>query len=306
MATSMPRSPGGKLDFPLPVPPPLLHTRSGNEPYDRPRTPVQHGFTSPSQTPQGSPSKHRMPPGANDLPNVFDNAMKLMPTGPTKGGRQQLTPNSPNKNSLPFVDDSTNNFDESVIFKEHTSILGSPTRQSNKENTPSGVRPPYTPNQAAVSRQEPYQRMEQGDRRVYNPQRGLTAEELEKLQLPKVKRLANVTQLCMVPKNPLILKRARLIALQISLITILTFSATSITARAGKLSFKRRTHRLLELQTRNMMLHYASTWAGNERTCANVAQDSVMATSKSLRRSDKVATDRCIWRKRKTRRKCVR
>lgn len=305
MATSMPLSPG-KLDFALPVPPPLLHTRSGNEAYDRPRTPMQHGFTSPSQTPQGSPSKNRMPPGANDLPNIFDNAMKLMPTSPTKGGRQQLTPNSPNKNSVPFVDDSTKNYDESVIFKEHTSILGSPTRQSNKENTPSGVRPPYTPNQAAASRQEPYQRPEQGDRRGYNPQRGLTADELEKLQLPKVKRLANVTQLCMLHTHPLEAEMVKLISLQISLITILTFSATSITARAGKLSSKRRTHLLLQRQRKNMMLHCTRTWAGNERTCANVAQDSATATSKSLRRSDRAVTDRCIWRKKRTRRKCVR
>ncbi len=201
----MPLSPGGKHDFVPPVPPPLLHRRSGNELYDRPHTPTQHGFTSPSQTPQGSPSKNRLPPGANDLPNVFDNAMKLMPTSPTKSGRQQLTPNSPNKNSIPVVDDSMNNIDDSVIHKEYSLTPGSPTRQSNKENTPSGVRPPreanYTPTQAAVSRQEPYQRLEQVDpagRKGYNPQRGLTAEELEKLQLPKVKRLANVTQLCML------------------------------------------------------------------------------------------------------------
>ncbi|KAI9873798.1 MAG: hypothetical protein M1830_010593 [Pleopsidium flavum] len=128
--------------------------------------------------------------------------MKLMPPSPTKSGRQQLTPNSPNKNSIPVIDDSINSVDDSVIHKEYSLTPGSPTRQSNKENTPSGIRPPreanYTPNQAAVSRQEPYQRLEQVDpagRKGYNPQRGLTAEELEKLQLPKVKRLANVTQL---------------------------------------------------------------------------------------------------------------
>ncbi len=204
MATGIPLAPDRKHDFALPTPPPLLHTRSGNEPYDRPNTPVQHGFTSPMQTPQGSPSKNRLPPGANDLPNVFDNAMKLMPTSPTKAGRLQLTPNSPNKNSAPFVDDSTNNFDESVIIKDQSLAPGSPTRQSNKENTPSGLRAlregNYSPSRAAVSRQEPYQRFEQGDtttRKGSVPQRGLTAEELEKLQLPKVKRLANVTQLCM-------------------------------------------------------------------------------------------------------------
>lgn len=201
--TATPLSPGGKHDFILPVPPPLLHTRSGNELYDRPHTPTHHGFTSPSQTPQGSPSKNRLPPGANDLPNVFDNAMKLMPSSPTKIGRQQLTPNSPNKNGV-LVDDNINDTDDSIIHKGYSSTPGSPTRQSNKENTPSGVRAPreatYTLNRAAASRQEPYQRPEQADpagRKGYNPQRGLSAEELEKLQLPKVKRLANVTQLCM-------------------------------------------------------------------------------------------------------------
>lgn len=184
----------------LPMPPPLLHTRSGNELYDGPHTPTSMGFTSPYNTPQGSPSKNKLPPGAIDLPNVFENAMKLEPSDPTKGGRLQLSPHSPNKGGRHDIDES---IDDLTLRQEYTSGPGSPTRKSNKENTPPGTRQakPATPNQAAVSRQEPYQSREASDtagKGRYNPNRGLTPEELEKLQLPKVKRLANVTQLCKV------------------------------------------------------------------------------------------------------------
>jgi cell cycle protein kinase DBF2 len=156
------------------------------------------GFTSPFSTPQGSPSKNEIPPGANDLPNVFENAMKLGPSTPTKGGRAWLRSHSPNKNGKQAADDG---FDESTIQQGYNP--GSPTKKSNKENTTPGLRLPkessYTLTQAAKSRQEPYQYKQTTDPPVrgrYNFQRDLTAEELEKLQLPKVKRLANVTQLC--------------------------------------------------------------------------------------------------------------
>ena len=200
MATDYPPSPGKmKQEFRLPMPPPLLHTRSGNALYELPQTPSHNSFTSPISTPQGSPSKNRLPPGANDLPNVFDNAMKLTPSSPTKIGRLQLAPHSPNKSNRQAGDD---NLESSVLHQEYSLTPGSPLRKSNKENTPPGIRGKegsYTPNQAAVSRQEPYQTRETTDttgRGRYNPNRGLTPEELEKLQLPKVKRLANVTQLC--------------------------------------------------------------------------------------------------------------
>jgi cell cycle protein kinase DBF2 len=114
----------------MPMPPPLLHTRSGNELYDRPQTPTGIAFTSPTQTPQGSPSKKQLPPGANDLPNVFDNAMKLAPTSPTKNGpspgKQGLSLGDENVNKDPFADQNSHYFGRSE----------SPTRQSNKENTP--------------------------------------------------------------------------------------------------------------------------------------------------------------------------
>lgn len=206
--TGAPLSPGGpsKPGFVLSMPPPLLHTRSGNELYDgphTPHTPTLMGFTSPSSTPQGSPSKNKLPPGATELSNVFDHAMKLIPGSPSKGGRKQLSAHSPNKSSRQAIDDG---FDDGHLNQEYVVGSGSPTRKSNKENASSGVRQTkeasYTPNQAAISRQEQYQTRDSYDaaaRGRYNPQRGLTPEELEKLQLPKVKRLANVTQLCKCP-----------------------------------------------------------------------------------------------------------
>ncbi|PGH13365.1 AGC/NDR/NDR-UNCLASSIFIED protein kinase [Polytolypa hystricis UAMH7299] len=199
MAVNIPPSPAGKQDLRLPHIPPLLHTRSGNELYDRPHTPTQGGFTSPLHTPHGSPSKNRMPPGAIDLPNVFDNAMKLTPSSPSKS---TFNTYSPGKSGLMMSDDMSS-FNESVIYNDN-SAPGSPTRRSNKENTPpSALRlpkdGPVNLNQAALSRQGQYQSREPLDgtgRRTTRPRaRGLTAEELEKLQLPNVKRLANVTQL---------------------------------------------------------------------------------------------------------------
>lgn len=162
----------------MPMPPPLLHTRSGNELYDRPSTPTSNHIVSPQQTPQGSPSKNHFPPGAHDLPNVFDNAMKLQPLSQTQ-------PKSPSKADL--------HQDPFAVTEKFTRPT-SPTRQSNKENAPgSPTRFGYTQNSAALARDAQYQRTE--TRRGLQT-RGLTEEELEKLQQPKVKRLANVTQLC--------------------------------------------------------------------------------------------------------------
>ena len=105
-----------------------------------------------------------------------------------------------------IAEDSLYNADDSVGRKEPYALSpGSPTRKSNKENTPPGLKSGkeviHSQNQAAASRQELYQPREQlaashGPKRSYETQRGLTAEELEKLAKPNVKRLANVTQLC--------------------------------------------------------------------------------------------------------------
>lgn len=164
---------------------------------DRPATPSQEAFISPQQTPQGSPSKHHQPPGAFDLPHVFENAMKLLPTIGSPSKSKPGTPTSPNKANLRTTED----VDYSA---QDLTTLGpsSPTRKSNKENTPPGVRPglqkePSYITHAAQSRQEPYRtrEAEQSSRYYHGPQR-LSAEEREKAQKPSVKRLANVTQLC--------------------------------------------------------------------------------------------------------------
>lgn len=191
----------------MPAAPPPLHTRSGNEQFERPKTPTQQWFTSPAQTPQGSPSKKQMPPGANHLPELFQHAMKLTPItqfSPTKIGRPQQTPpvlTPRGKNGI-TADDTFTNADDTVKKQEPSyAAPSSPTRKSNKENNPPGSSPKkeglYLQSSAAVSRQELYQPREQPQaKKGYDPQRGLTAEELEKLQSPQVKRLANVTQLC--------------------------------------------------------------------------------------------------------------
>lgn len=173
--------------------PPLLHTRAGNESFDRPSTPADNGFTSPIQTPQGSPSKNHLPPGAIDLPNVFEKALKLTPSTPNKSTYNHAM-FSPPKSGRSAADD----FNQSVIHQPD-----SPTRRANKENTPpSSARLNkdlgLNTNSAASARQEPYQTRDADALSRRQVQlRGLTAEEMEKLQHPRVKRLANVTQLCM-------------------------------------------------------------------------------------------------------------
>ncbi|KAG9645089.1 kinase-like protein, partial [Aureobasidium melanogenum] len=171
-------SPDKSLHLNMPMMPPPMHSRAGSDLGERPLTPTSprhqnqnhnaQPFISPVQTPQGSPSKNRMPPGAFDLPDVFSNAMKLLPTlgSPSKTPRNQ----------------------------DH-----SPTRKSNKENTPPtrpGAQQQDHVSQAAANRQSQYRQDEQPlsrQRSVISG--GLTQEEIEKLQKPTVKRLANVTQL---------------------------------------------------------------------------------------------------------------
>jgi cell cycle protein kinase DBF2 len=174
----------------MPVPPPLLHTRSGNEAYDRPHTPVNGAFVSPTQTPTGSPSKKQLPPGATDLPNVFDRALKLTPSSPTK------QPPSPNK--LALADDSILRQD----FNDSFNRGESPPRQSNKENAAT-AEGRTNHSHAALSRRGQYESV---DARRNIQTRGLTAEELQKLQNPKIKRLANVTQLCKLSAEALMLE----------------------------------------------------------------------------------------------------
>lgn len=233
-------------DLKIPMPPPALLSRSTNEQvfhrddYAQPLTPTRGAppgsfypdFVTPQQTPQGSPSKSHMPPGAYNLPNAFDNAMKLseqsyftgsptpgspskIPTAagrphpPTSPGRQQMYHRSGPPS--PQADTTT------IEYPQYESaavagapVPGSPTRKSNKENTPPGGAMPRSNalkkenlggasgffSQAAQSRQEPYRTREDVQSAPRYMQRGLSPEDWEKLQQPSVKRLANVTQLC--------------------------------------------------------------------------------------------------------------
>lgn len=194
--------------LPVPVPPQTLHSRSTHNEAFRPQTPVRNNFITPVSTPQGSPSKNKNPPGAIDLPSAFDHALKLATPGlgsPSKIGRLQPTgtPLSPGKSNALVNDDSyfsgsPSMVDDSILYK--SALPGSPLKKQGKENTPpssrSGLDGPQTP--ATAARQEAYLPRDQSQATVrkYNTQRGLTNEELDILQKPNVKRLANVTQLC--------------------------------------------------------------------------------------------------------------
>lgn len=200
-------------DIAQPSPSSAIHTQSTTDvgampPPLRPATPTGQqveDFMRPQETPQGSPSKSSMPPGAFDLPKVFDNAMRLLPTIPG------LTPGTPGKaatlGAKPNLSPTKGDFTQ--IYQHQPPP--SPTRKSKKENiTPptttaaSNVRP-ASPlkegsylNQAAQSRAAPYVRTPDAEPTAPRPayvQRGLSREDMEKLANPSVKRLANVTQL---------------------------------------------------------------------------------------------------------------
>jgi cell cycle protein kinase DBF2 len=188
------------------APPPLLTRSSQNESFnERPKTPTRSNFITPVSTPQGSPSKKQLPPGANDLPIAFESMKIATPNFGSPSKNTRGTPLSPGKSNALAVDDSyfgnaSANVDDSVLHKSAVTP-GSPLRKQGKENTPPSSRQgaePASQNQAALSRQELYQSREQQPQntRKYNTQRGLTPEELEILHKPNVKRLANVTQLC--------------------------------------------------------------------------------------------------------------
>ncbi|KAI0839620.1 kinase-like protein [Hypoxylon sp. FL0890] len=178
---------------------------------ERPSTPIKNNFIAPVATPQGSPSKKTLPPGANELPSAFDNALKLNPVSlgsPVKLGQPKNgTPLSPAKSNVQPVDDgyfatASPSVDNSIIHKTGDSP-GTPLRKQGQENTPPSRIPirdsVYQHNQAALSRQELYQvrdsRPLTPTTKKFNTSRGLTPEELEILKKPSVRRLVNVTQL---------------------------------------------------------------------------------------------------------------
>jgi cell cycle protein kinase DBF2 len=201
--------------FTLPVPPPPLHTRSTNPEMNenRPSTPPNARFTdfiTPQQTPQGSPSKSHQPPGAFDLPNAFDNALRLFPTSSASNVTATAPPLSPTKqlppSRLPQFSPAKVGMGAYDASASTTAPQpGSPTR--NKENTPpTGIpRSPkkeqaaVTLSQAAQSRAIHYRTRDAAELAPPRPtyvQRGLSADDMEKIKKPAVKRMANVTQLC--------------------------------------------------------------------------------------------------------------
>lgn len=179
-------------------------TRDNNA-ASRPETPTRNSFINPASTPQGSPSKRTNPPGAHELPESFDNALKLSTPVLERPRLDRplsviTTPQSSGRGN-----EFSPNVEDSVLHKGATSA-GSPLKKSHgQENTPpvsrlGGNDSPYQQSHAAISRHELYQPKEKAvtPRNKFNTQRALTPEELEILQRPNVRRLVNVTQLCML------------------------------------------------------------------------------------------------------------
>lgn len=177
---------------------------AGDSSPGRPGTPNKtNSFINPP-TPHGSPSKKTVPPGAHDLTATFENAMNLNDGPAVKLTRPQsvITPLSPGRSNVQPYEEPSTLVDESVIHKNNSA--GTPLKKQGQENTPPVSRlnatdSPLQHSHAAVTRQQLY---EQSHRpltpaKKFNTSRGLTAEEREILQKPNVKRLVNVTQLCM-------------------------------------------------------------------------------------------------------------
>ncbi|KAI0845860.1 kinase-like protein [Daldinia vernicosa] len=180
---------------------------------DLPGTPTKNTFITPVSTPQGSPSKKTIPPGANELPTTFD-ALKLNPVSldsPVRLGRPQngngASPLSPAKSNIQPADDgyfptASPTVDNSIVHKAGDPA-GTPLKKQGQENTPPSRIPVrdsvYQHNQAAISRAELYQlrdtRPVTSTTKRFNTSRGLTPEEMELLKKPNVRRLVNVTQL---------------------------------------------------------------------------------------------------------------
>lgn len=174
----------------------------------RPTTPIKHNsFVEPTTTPNGSPSKKTIPPGAHNLLSTFDNGPNINASAfeaPVKLRPQSVistAPLSPGKTKAQPLDQSNLNVDESVVHKSHSS--GIPLRKQGQENTPPSFRmggndAPVQHSHAALTRQQLYEPRERPTTpaKRFNTARGLTPEEREILQKPSVRRLVNVTQLC--------------------------------------------------------------------------------------------------------------
>lgn len=194
-------------------------------------------FTTPVRTPMGSPSKKTAPPGANDLPDYFDNIKLNSPTIGSEGWKTgnpfdappvklapptantRLSPGKINNNNIQiFEDHPMGGADESIIQKP--APAAAPRKQAQENTPPVSSRPPIVgqdstasvlqPSHAAISRSELYHLREREREREkpatpikkFNTNRGLTAEERELLAKPNVKRMVNVTQLCKYCRIP--------------------------------------------------------------------------------------------------------
>jgi len=156
-------------------------------PSSTPRRPL--GQITPLQNEESSQPKSGSPTKLQLVESL--DALKLSPSmSPPK---PQATPS---KRLLAISEDERHygaTPDPSVLQDDGT------PRRNNKENTPSttskstGLQPRHI---------RPVDRSTMRSR-GYDPTRPLTPEELQKLADPKVKRLANVAQLCMTCHHPL-------------------------------------------------------------------------------------------------------
>jgi len=118
--------------------------------------------------------------------------MKLDPTA-----NLSKAPGSPTKGGIQAWQEQYQ--DAMTPIDSGTNTPGSPTRRSNKENTPPArnnnvMKDSTFTNQAAVYRTQDSQRPASPTRSAQPT--GASTEDLLKLQKASVKRMANVTQLC--------------------------------------------------------------------------------------------------------------
>lgn len=192
-------------------------TQEKQDASPRPGTPNRNSFITPTITPQGSPSKKTVPPGAHDLPVAFDSLNLNSKNNPFDAPVRfdpstlgtHLSTGKVNNNTINiFEDNSASGADESIIQKPTTAA--SPRKQGQENTPPVSTRPPIADspsyiNHAAASRHAPYQQTGRErpstPAKKFNTSRGLTPEERELLKKPNVKRLVNVTQLCKFSAN---------------------------------------------------------------------------------------------------------
>lgn len=246
--------------------------------------PNRNSFVNPSTTPQGSPSKKTVPPGAHDLPVAFDN-LKLTNSpleAPVKFDPSalstHLTPGKINNNAINIFEDSPAIVaDESIIQKP--AATASPRKHGQENTPPVSSRPPIVDSpsyisHAAVARQglfqQPGRERPASPAKKFNTSRGLTAEERELLQKPSVKRLVNVTQLCTV--SLLSASPIQTNMVQTSSITTSTCSPMSGSGKPASTPSKPRIRPQRRRKSRrNTTRCTGSTAAASAPTCASAA-----------------------------------